>query len=149
MVADSISEDALLQIVASSGTANWELTFRLDNVLSGDYDVCAIILPQTVINPETTRLRPCKFKANINYVDVEGKEQSFNCDNSTFQSDPTKVDTVVLAKAFHFPTTNYQQSTNKISLTLKCSIAPLETSKYSREMLLDCIYLRPRTSKDE
>lgn len=149
MVADSISEDAFLQIVASSGTANWELTFRLDNVLSGDYDVCAIILPQTVINPETARIRPCKFKANINYVDVEGNEQSFNCDNATFQSDPTKVDTVVLAEAFHFPTTNYQQSTNKMSLTLKCNIAPLETSKYSREMLLDCIYLRPRTSKDE
>lgn len=149
MVTDSISENAFLQIVASSGTANWELTFRLDDVLSGDYDVCAIILPQTVINPETARLRPCKFKANINYVDVEGKEQTFNCNNTTFQSNPNKVDTVVLAEAFHFPTTNYQQSTNKMSLTLKCSIAPLETSKYSREMLLDCIYLRPRTSKDE
>ena len=147
-VADSISENAFLQIVASSGTANWELTFRLENVLSGDYDVCIIVLPQTVINPDA-RLRPCKFKADVNYVDIDGKDKTFNCDNKVFQTDPTKVDTVVLAEAFHFPASNYGQSTNKFNLTLKCNIGPLETSKFSREMLLDCIYLRPRTSKDE
>jgi hypothetical protein len=148
LVADSISENAFLQIVASSGTANWELTFRLENVLSGDYDVCIIVLPQTVINPDA-RLRPCKFKADVNYVDLDGKDKTFNCDNKVFQTDPTKVDTVVLAEAFHFPASNYGQSTNKFNLTLKCNIGPLETSKFSREMLLDCIYLRPRTSKDE
>ena len=148
LVADSISENAFLQIVASSGTANWELTFRLENVLSGDYDVCIVVLPQTVINPDA-RLRPCKFKADVNYVDLDGKDKTFNCDNKVFQTDPTKVDTVVLAEAFHFPASNYGQSTNKFNLTLKCNIGPLETSKFSREMLLDCIYLRPRTSKDE
>lgn len=148
LVADSISENAFLQIVPSSGTANWELTFRIDNVLSGAYDVCVILLPQTVVN-ESARLRPCKFKADINYVDLDGKSKTFNCDNKVFQSNPEKVDTVVLAEAFRFPASNYGQSTNKINLTLKCNIGPLETSKYSREMLLDCIYLRPRTSNEE
>ena len=148
-VADSISENNFLQVIAYSGTSNWELTFRLDNVLSGEYDVCAIILPQTVINPDATNLRPCKFKANINYVEANGKEGTFNCNNTQFQSNPERVDTVVLAEAFHFPATNYNQNTNKISLTLKCSITARETSRYSREMLLDCIYLRPRTSKPE
>ena len=88
-------------------------------------------------------------KADVNYVDLDGKDKTFNCDNKVFQTDPTKVDTVVLAEAFHFPASNYGQSTNKFNLTLKCNIGPLETSKFSREMLLDCIYLRPRTSKDE
>lgn len=148
-VADSISENKFLQIIATSGTANWELTYRLDNVLSGEYDICAIILPQTVINPDATNLRPCKFKAVVNYVDADGKEQSFDCDNIQFQTDPEKVDTVVLAESFRFPATNYSQSTNKINLTIKCSITARETSRFSREMLLDCIYLRPRTSKPE
>jgi len=147
-VADSISENAFLQIVPSSGTANWELTFRIDNVLSGAYDVCVILLPQTVVN-ENARLRPCKFKAAINYVELDGKTNSFNCDNKVFQSNPEKVDTIVLAEAFRFPASNYGQSTNKINLTLKCNIGPLETSRFSREMLLDCIYLRPRTSNEE
>lgn len=149
MVADSISENRFLQVIATSGTANWELTYRLDNVLSGEYDVCAIILPQTVINPDATNLRPCKFKAVVNYVDEDGNAQTFDCNNTQFQSNPEKVDTVVLAEAFQFPASNYGQSTNKISLTLKCSITARETSRFSREMLLDCIYLRPRTSKSE
>jgi len=146
-VADSISQNNFLQIIATSGTANWELTYRLDNVLSGAYDICAVILPQTVLNPDATNLRPCKFKATVNYVDADGKDKYFDCDNTQFQSDPLKVDTVVLAEGFHFPATNYSQSTNKISLTLKCSITARETSRFSREMWLDCIILRPRTSK--
>ena len=148
-VADSISENTFLQVLATSGTANWELTYRLDNVLSGEYDICAIILPKTVINPDEEKLRPCKFRAVVNYVDEEGKQQSYNCENTQFQTHPERVDTVVLAEAFRFPTTNFNQTTNKVSLTLKCYITARETSNYSREMLLDCIYLRPRTSKPE
>ncbi len=148
-VADSISENSFLQIIPSNNTANWEITFRLSNVLSGDYDVCAIILPQTVINPDATNLRPCKFKATINYVDLDGKEQSYDCENTQFQSNAERVDTVVLAPAFHFPTTNYNQTSDKVSLKINCSITARENARFSREMLLDCIYLRPRTTKDE
>ena len=144
VVADSISENAFLQIVQSSRT-NWEITFRLDNVLSCEYDICLIILPQTVLNPDATKLRPCKFKAAINYVDADGQENTFDCDDAVFTSNPEKVDTVMLAEAFPFPATNYGQSTNKLSLTIKCSIKTSERAKYSSEMLLDCIYLRPRT----
>lgn len=143
LVADSISENAFLQIVQSSRT-NWEITFRLDNVLSCEYDICLIILPQTVLNPDATKLRPCKFKAAINYVDADGQENTFDCDDAVFTSNPEKVDTVMLAEAFPFPATNYGQSTNKLSLTIKCSIKTSERAKYSSEMLLDCIYLRPR-----
>ena len=73
----------------------------------------------------------------------------FNCDNTQFQSDPARVDTVVLAEAFHFPTCNYDQNEVKVTLKLQCSILARETSRFSREMYLDCIYLRPRTSKSE
>ena len=145
-VADSISQNRFLQIIATSRN-NWTITFRLDNVLSGEYDICAILLPQTVINPNATKLRPCKFNAFINYVEADGTEKSFNCDDKVFMSDPEKVDTIVLAEAFHFPATNYNQSTNKISLSIKSNISTSERSKYSFEMLLDCIYLRPRTNK--
>ena len=122
-------------------------TLRIVRV--GDYDVCAIILPQTVINPDATNLRPCKFKATINYVDLDGKEQSYDCENTQFQSNAERVDTVVLAPAFHFPTTNYNQTSDKVSLKINCSITARENARFSREMLLDCIYLRPRTSKPE
>ena len=148
-VADSISENAYLQIVPRTTTSNWTLNFRLNNTLAGDYDICLVILPKAVSNQVDPDLRPCKFKATINYVDEAGKQQSFNFDNRQFTSDPERVDTIVLAEAFHLPVCNYDQTDIKVSLTVQCNILARETSRYAREMYLDCIYLRPRTSKSE
>ena len=148
-VGDSISEDSYLQIVPSTSTANWTITFRLNNNLAADYDVCAVLLPKTVSNANDTDLRPCKFRATIKYADATGKMQEFNCNKTTFVSDPEKVDTIVLAENFHFPVCNYDQSAIKATVTLTCYISAKETSRYDREMYLDCIYLRPRISKAE
>ena len=148
-VGDSISEDAYLQIVPSLSTANWYMTFRINNTLAGDYDVCAVILPKSVSNKINPDMRPCKFRATINYVDEAGKKQEFNCNKTTFTTNPEKVDTVVLAENFHFPACNYDQNDIKVSVRLQCNISTKETSKYAREMYLDCIYLRPRISKAE
>ena len=146
-IADSISSGSYLQIIPRTGTSNWELTFRISNTLSGDYDICAVILPQSVAGLSSTK--PCKFKAAINYVDENNTPQSFNCGNTQFESDPSRVDTIVVAEAFHFPTCNFDQNEVKVTLKLQCSILARETSRYSREMYLDCIYLRPRTSKSD
>ena len=146
-LADSISSGSYLQIIPRTGTSNWELTFRISNTLSGDYDICAVILPQSVAGLSSTK--PCKFKATINYVDENNTPQSFNCGNTQFESDPSRVDTIVVAETFHFPTCNFDQNEVKVTLKLQCSILARETSRYSREMYLDCIYLRPRTSKSD
>ncbi|MBR5698619.1 MAG: fasciclin domain-containing protein [Prevotella sp.] len=144
LAADSISESGYLQIIPRTATANWDLTMRVNNTLSGTYDICAIILPKAVANPNNPDLKPNKFKATISYVDMEGKTQTFNCNNTQFQNDPLRVDTVVIAEAFQFPTCNYDQNDIKVTVKLQCSILARETSRYAREMFLDCIYLRPR-----
>jgi hypothetical protein len=147
LATDSISEGAYLQILPRNATSNWELTFRVNNTLSGDYDVCAIILPKSVAdNPD---VKPNKFKASIVYTDTLGNEQVFNCNNTQFKNDPARIDTVVLAEAFHFPVCNYDQNNLRVSVKIQCSILARETSKYAREMFLDCIYLRPRTSNSD
>ena len=146
---DSISKGGYLDILARTATANWELTYRVNNTLSGNYDVCAIILPRTVDNPNATGLKPCKFRATINYVDSLGNNQTFNCGNTQFRTNPERVDTIVLAENFHFPACNFDQSDIKVSVRLTCSILARETSSYSREMYLDCIYLRPRPNQQE
>lgn len=139
-----ISEGGYLQIVPRTATSNWEMTFRVNNTLSGKYDICAIILPKSIADVSLTDSKPCKFKAVINYVDTLGTAKTFNCNNKQFQSDPERIDTIVLAEAFEFPVCNYNQNDIKVSIKLQCSILARETSRYSREMLLDCIYLRPR-----
>lgn len=144
IAADSISEGGYLQIVPSRATSNWDMTFRVNNTLSGTYDICAVVLPKTVLDKNSADMKPCKFRANINYVDTAGVEKTFNCNNTQFQNEPERIDTIVLAEAFEFPTCNYNQTDIKVSVRLQCSILARETSRYSREMYLDCIYLRPR-----
>ena len=94
-------------------------------------------------------MNPTKFKAFISYADEKGEMQEFNCDNTVFQNDPTRVDTIVLAEAFHFPACNYAQTDIKVTVRLQCNIMARESSRFNRELYLDCIYLRPRTSKTE
>ena len=139
---DSISKGAFLGITASSGTANWKVTYKLSNTLSGMYDFCVVVLPKTVNDPNGN-MRPCKFKATINYIDSLGAEQTYDCGGQTFTSNPYKVDTIVVAQAFKLPACNYNQSNEKIRLTIQCNISSKENSKYNRAMYLDGILLRP------
>ena len=125
------------------------MTYRVNNTLSGDYDICVVVLPKTVENSVDPNMRPCKFKTTIYYVDTLGVEQSFNCNNVQYKTNPECVDTVVVAENFHFPACNFDQNDIKVSIKLQCSITARETSSYAREMYLDCIYLRPRTPKSE
>lgn len=146
--ADSVSENGYLDIVPASGTSNWNVAFKVQNTLAGTYDICAIVLPKSVYNTVSPDVRPYKFRASVSYVDEAGRAQEFNCNNATFISDPLRVDTIVLARAFSFPVCNYDQVNNKVTVKLTCNITARETSRYAREMFLDCIYLRPTTKEE-
>ncbi len=152
-IADSVSQGKLLKITPLKSTDNWSVTFQVQNTLSGSYDVYAVVLPKSVLTQTDPDKRPNKFKATINYLDMDGKEESFSCktaDNkSEFQNQPERVDTILLAENFKFPTCNFEQSNTKFNIKLTCSITARQTSSYSREMYLDCIFLKPRTSKSE
>ena len=151
--ADSISNKNYLRITPLQATDNWTVTFQLNNTLSGSYDVYAIVLPKSVYDQDNPDMRPCKFKANINYLDEKGKTQSYTCvteaGRNEFQTDPERVDTVLIASDFKFPACNYGQSNTSFSVKIQCSITARQTATYAREMFLDCIYLRPHNSKSE
>lgn len=140
VLADSVSGNAYVDIVSRTSTSNWTATFEIANTLSGTYDICAVILPKTVYNPNSRDFKPNKFKASLNYVDANGVTQK-----EDFPTELTNnahvVDTVVIGR-FTFPTCNYKQSDVTVSLQLQCSIQPRQTN-FSREMYLDCIYLKP------
>ncbi len=144
--ADSISENEYLVITPESSTSNWTMSYKLENTLAGAYDICAIILPATVYDPNA-QVKPCKFQVDICYVDENGKEQVYDCDKFKFSNDPSRVDTLLLAENFTFPVCNYDQTNMKFAVKLKCNITARETRNFSREMFLDCIYLRPRNNK--
>ena len=124
------------------------MTFKLENTLAGTYDICAIILPATVYDPNADT-KPCMFQADITYVDEKGISREFDCDKVKFNNDPTRVDTIMLAENFTFPVCNYNQTNMKFTVKLKCKILARESKNYSREMFLDCIYLRPKNKSEE
>ena len=150
---DSISNKKYLRINHVNATQNWTVNFQMNNTLSGSYDVYAILLPKSVYDQDNADLRPCKFKATINYMDEKGKAAEYACQTeegkSEFVSNPERVDTILLARDFKFPACNYGQSNMNYSIKIQSSITARQTSQYAREMFLDCIYLRPHTSKSE
>lgn len=142
----AISGGGYLDIVPSKSTSNWTAKFQIANTLSGTYDICIVTLPKTAYLSISKDTKPNKFKATLNYVDIDGSKKSVNFDDEIVSSG-TNIDTLCIGR-FTFPTCNYQQQDATVSLELKCSISNRQTS-YSREMFLDCIYLRPVSEATE
>lgn len=139
---DSISARAFTHIKPSGGNSNWNVTYKLTNVLSTTYDVYVRVLPKSVTGGENKR--PCRFTATINYYDEEGKEQHYTFNNGTpINTNPNIVD-VVKVGTFKIPTCNYGQGDGgQPSITLTCSIRANENAKYDRNFYLDDIILEP------
>ena len=147
LAADSVSKGAYLEI-ANKNLTDWEITFRVDNTLSGNYDVCAIVLPKSVKDQDDPDLRPNLFTAAISYINEKGEKVKVE-GGTQFTNNPERVDTIVLAHDFHFPVCSYDQSAVTVEVTLMTDLGRGEDPDYSRVMYLDCIYLRPRTSNSE
>lgn len=155
--ADSISREGYLDIQPSSNTANWSVKFRLSGVKSTTYDVCVVLLPQNITDPNADA-KPYQFKADIGYVEANGAKKSYSCswtdDKNKKQTkfnanNPLCVDTVVLARDFVFPTCNIYDATNdNFYLTLTCSMSAAENKKYSRPIYIDCILLKPKAKAE-
>lgn len=144
-IGDTISGNAYLDISPKNTTSNWEATFEVRNTLSATYDICAVILPKTVYLSNSRDFKPNKFTAELTYMDENGEMQTVEF-NDEVKNDGVKVDTVLIGR-FTFPVCNYQQQDATVNLKLKCSIGRRETN-YSREMFLDCIYLKPVSDED-
>ncbi len=143
--ADSVSGNGYLDIVPRTSTSNWTATFEIANTLAGTYDICAVILPKTVYNAFSRDVKPNKFIATLNYADSLGNklQTAFKEEKS---NDPYTVDTVIIGR-FNLPVCNYGQPDCKVSLQLQCSVKNSQV-KFSREMYLDCIYLKPVRKED-
>lgn len=139
-IGDSISKDGYLDIVQKTSTSNWNVSFRLANTLSATYDIYVVILPKTVYNKNSRDFKPNKFVASLTYQNLDGTKTTVNYDDP-ISNDPYKVDTVHVGRVT-LPTCNYEQQDVTVTLTLTCKMTNRET-KFSREMYLDCVYLKP------
>ncbi|MBQ9362292.1 MAG: fasciclin domain-containing protein [Bacteroidaceae bacterium] len=142
----AISGGGYLDIVPKSSTSNWTATFEVRNTLSGTYDICIITLPKTVYMANSKDKKPNKFKAQLTYTDIDGEKKSVNYDTE-LKTSGTAIDTMLIGR-FTFPVCHYAQPEAGVTLQIQCSITNRQT-QFSREMYLDCIYLKPVEEMDE
>lgn len=91
--ADSIS-GGYIHLKPQTQYDSYYVIYEIPDVLSGCYDVCAVILPHTVYNPNYTpeankaEFRPNKFVAELVYEGLDGKEYEVTS-NRRYVYDPT------------------------------------------------------------
>lgn len=125
-----------------NASANWTVTYKVQNSLSAKYDVKLVILPLSIVD-KTTIARPNKFKVTINYLDLDGKQQTYSTNVDYFNKE-LEVDTVTVAENLMLPVCNYDMDNNNVSITISANVGARETGKYSRRMLLDAILFTPK-----
>ena len=111
----------------SSSTEQPSLRFYADNVLSVPYRISIVLLPPNLVNPEdSTFIKPNKFNARLAYQQRDGSVAYKNL-GQNIVSNPTKVDTIVLADRYEFEycETDYKRLTGydpKTCLIIETSI---------------------------
>ncbi|MBQ0073807.1 MAG: fasciclin domain-containing protein [Prevotella sp.] len=158
ITADSISGNGYVDIIPQSVSApNWNFTLKIPNTIAGKTDIYAIVLPQSVYNPEKKGSgKSVKFKAYIDSFDKNGKAKPrFECydviqgSNKYFVNDPEKVDTILLAKDFDLESCNYDLTNQKLQIRFESNVkTTADKRKYIGEMFLDCILVRPSSNKE-
>ena len=141
--ADSISNNAYLEITPATSTSQWEMVYNIPNTLAGTYDVYVVIIPRIAHDPnaDPKDIKKTKFKAWIAYNDKDGKviEQAIP---ETFENDKDRVDSIRVATV-SLPTCNYDQEKVTVTVKIKCTVASKEIVNYTRNIFLDCICLLP------
>ncbi|MBQ0088713.1 MAG: hypothetical protein KBT27_05225 [Prevotellaceae bacterium] len=159
-VTGRVSENAYASFVPTNNASNPVVAINLSKVLSGKYDIKAVIIPENITDPSITAPKKNKFTAAITKdykLDAKGKvvettvkAQQLNAkgklEDINFESDVTKVDTITLFEDFEFEYTYLENSTLCPVLILTSNVKLADQKTTSRALNIDCIILE---GKDE
>ncbi|MFT4072941.1 MAG: fasciclin domain-containing protein [Dysgonamonadaceae bacterium] len=158
----SISGDFFLALTDASLSTISKVyaTFPIPYTLSTKYNVYCVFVPKSLL--DSTNMKPYQVKFTINSLNSSGKVASsyINSNNelvssssaqATFITNPSKIDTMLVAKNIQLPYSNviYNGETtaekiNNIKFSVKVESVTTKTSTtYTRDMMIDCIILEP------
>lgn len=143
-----ISNRRYIHLLPAGTSRNPWITFEIPNTLSAAYDIYCVFVPYKTYNPTHENVdKPCKVKFSLTYNDEKGNSRTLVCrdstDNKIYITDPSSLDSVLVLSNYTFPVANYGQEDNTVMLKLETSITSRETALYTREMLIDCVLLKP------
>lgn len=126
--------------------AKQTLAFNLYSVLSGTYDIYVVIVPENMTDKSNLTPKKNKFTATLEYDYDENGNAKTIASPDAFETDPTKVDTVLLFENFKFPYCFSGLSYSKPVLSLTVVRSVSEKRTVTTTMNIDCIVLK---GKDE
>ncbi len=143
-----ISNRRYIHLLPTGTSRNPWVSFEVPNTLSAAYDIYCVFVPYKTYNPTHENVnKPAKLKFSLTYNDEKGNPRTVVCKDSTgnniYITDPSKLDSVLVLSDFKFPVANYGQENTTVLLKVETSITSKETALYTREMLIDCICLKP------
>lgn len=151
-VQGTVSDNSYQEFMPSSSAANPVVTFNLNGVLSGHYDIYVVIVPENMTDASNTSPKANKFFANLTYdYDDQGNQQSVDSELGTenggaFRSDVSKVDTILLFENFKFDTCFDGMQNSRPMLTLTSNVRLSDRRTCTPNLNIDCILL---VAKDE
>lgn len=144
----SVSNKRYIHLLPAGTSRNPWVSFEIPNTLSAAYDIYCVFVPYKTYNPTHENVdKPTKVKFTLSYNDEKGNPRTLVCkdsnDNNVYTTDPAILDSVLVLSNFKFPVANYGQEKTTVLLKVETSITSKETALYTREMLIDCICLKP------
>lgn len=145
----------------SSSISKLFVHFPVPNTLASKYNIYCVFVPAAAV--DTTDKKPYKVRYYLSYinaagtqvanasVDASNKVQLPSQASAIFTTNPTKLDTMLVARDFQFPYTNIVDSRNldlkKITVALRVENATGTTSaeitNFSRTVRIDCVIFEP------
>ncbi len=150
IVSGKLSGNSFQEFVPSSSAANPQVTFDLDDLLSGTYDIYAVFVPENINDSTNISPKANKFTATLTYdFDDKGKQLTVSSTGGTdgvFTTDVTKIDTILLFENYKFDVCYYDISKSNPMLTITSSIKLKDRKTCTPNLRIDCILL---VAKDE
>ncbi len=173
---EEISNQAGLYLVQKTGGATPYVEIELPNVLANmGYDIQMVLVPPVYIEEDTVAWRldgvvdtvalPNVISVFFSYPNQDGTMNNNNAIDENdildlgeswdkgeffYTENPGKVDTIMVAENFQFPTCSYGLgSTGKVSLKIRNDFMSFVDEGFAtKHLLIDCIILKPHEEEE-
>lgn len=133
-----------MYVQPSATSTNPEIDIYLPHVRSTTYNIYGVFVPENITNENigVEDLKPNRLRVRVVYNTEQGNTRDVAF-SGYVENDPTKVDTVLIGE-FTFPIAYEGTGGYYPYLRISSNVTSSQTSRYTREIRLDCLMLIPK-----
>lgn len=137
-----VSGNSYQQIATGSSSSRPTASYYLKNVLSGTYDIYAVLVPENMDDTTKVSAKYVKFVASLSYdVNDDHTPTTFTA-SPMFASDPTKVDTLLLFQDYTLPCSYFDVWRDYPTISLSVCTSIPERKILTNNLYIDCFILK-------